>query len=66
MSLMEIVNCQIRGLTGFTRFTILSEMPPDGFTWSGCETDEKTNDPINCVESKKVRQIMTGNVETYV
>ena len=31
---MVIVSCQIHGLV-FTRFTFLSEKPPDGYTWSG-------------------------------
>ena len=31
---MGIVSCQIHGLV-FTRFTFLSEKPPDGYTWSG-------------------------------
>ena len=30
---MGIVSCQIHGLV-FTRFTFLSEKPPDGYTWS--------------------------------
>ena len=30
---MRIVSCQIHGLV-FTRFTFLSEKPPDGYTWS--------------------------------
>ena len=30
--------------TGFTRFILLNERPPDGYTWSGEETDEETND----------------------
>ena len=30
--------------TGFTQFTLLDEKPPDGFLWSGVETDEKTAD----------------------
>ena len=29
--------------TGFTRFFLVHERPPDGYTWSG-ETDEETND----------------------
>ena len=44
---------------GFTIFATLSEKPPDGYTWSGEETDEKAND-------LKARQIMARNVETYV
>ena len=28
--------------TGFTQFTLLDEKPPDGYTWSGEEIDEKT------------------------
>ena len=40
---MEIDNCQM-AWTGFTRFTILNEKPPDGYTWSVEETDKKTND----------------------
>ena len=43
--------------TGFTRFTFLSEKPPDGYTWSRWETDEKTND-------LKARQIVARNMET--
>ena len=31
---MGIMSCQIHGLV-FTRFTFLSEKPPDGYTWSG-------------------------------
>ena len=27
--------------TGFTQFTLLEQTPPDGFLWSGGETDEK-------------------------
>ena len=27
--------------TGFTQFTLLDEKPPDGYTWSGWETDKK-------------------------
>ena len=30
--------------TGFTRFTILDEKPPDGYTWSREAVDEETND----------------------
>ena len=30
--------------TGFTRFTLLNERPPNGHTSSGRETDEETND----------------------
>ena len=28
--------------TGFTRFILLNERPPEGFTWSGRETYEET------------------------
>ena len=28
--------------TGFTQFTLLDEKAPDGYTWSGGESDEKT------------------------
>ena len=45
--------------TGFTRFTILSEKPPDGDTWSGWETDKKTN-------NLKTRQCVARYVEAYV
>ena len=45
--------------TGFTKFTILSEKPADGYTWSGEETDEKTND-------LKARQCVARYVEAYV
>ena len=27
--------------TGFTQFTLLDEKPPDGYTWSGVEINEK-------------------------
>ena len=30
--------------TGFTRFILLNERPPDGHTWSREKTDEETND----------------------
>ena len=33
-TLMEVVNCQIHRQV-FTRFTLKSEKPPDGYTWSG-------------------------------
>ena len=42
--------------TRFTRFTMLSEKPPDGYTWSGEETYEETN-------HLKARQIMARDVE---
>ena len=29
--------------TGCTRFVLLNERPPDGFSWCGCESYEKTN-----------------------
>ena len=45
--------------TGFTRFTILKEKPPDGYMWSGGETDKKTND-------LKTRKDVARNVETHV
>ena len=41
-TLMEIDNCQIRG-QGFTRFTVLDEKPPDGYTVR--ETDKKQTIP---------------------
>ena len=40
---MEIENLSDT-LTGFKRFTILDEKPPDGCTWSGGETDKQAND----------------------
>ena len=30
--------------TGFTQFTLLEEKPPDGYMWSGEETDKKASD----------------------
>ena len=30
--------------TVFTQFTLLSEKPPDGFLWSGRETDKTASD----------------------
>ena len=45
--------------TGFTRFILLNERPLDGFSWSGEETDEETND-------LKTRQCMARYVEAYV
>ena len=30
--------------TGFTQFTLLSEKPPDGYTWSWRETDKTASD----------------------
>ena len=30
--------------TGFTQFTLLEEKPPDGYMWSGGETDKKSAD----------------------
>ena len=30
--------------TGFTQFTLLSENPPDGYMWSGEETDKTASD----------------------
>ena len=45
--------------TGFTRFTSLSEKPPDGFSWSGEETAKKTND-------LQARHFVARNVDTYV
>ena len=29
--------------TGFTQCTVLEEKPPDGYMWSGSETNEKTS-----------------------
>ena len=46
--------------TGFTRFTFFFiEKPPDGYTWSGSETDEKTN-------HLKTRQCVAIYMEAYV
>ena len=45
--------------TGFTRFMLLNERPPDGYTWSGGETYEETN-------NLKTRQCMAGYVEAHV
>ena len=28
----------------FTQFTLLSEKPPEGFSWSGVETDKTASD----------------------
>ena len=33
--------------TGFTRFILLNERPPDGLSWCGRENDEETNDHQN-------------------
>ena len=30
--------------TGFTQFTLLEEKPPDGYMWSGRETDKTASD----------------------
>ena len=46
--------------TGLTRFILLNERPPDGYTWSGKrETDVGTN-------NLKSRQCMARCVETNV
>ena len=45
--------------TGFTRAVLLSERPPEGYTWSWEETDEETN-------TLKTRQCMARYVEAYV
>ena len=45
--------------TGFTRFILLNERPPDGYTWSGRETYKETN-------HLKTRQCVARFVETYV
>ena len=45
--------------TGFTRFILLNERSPDGYTWSGRETYEETN-------KLKTRHCMTRYVEAYV
>ena len=42
--------------TGFTRFIVLNEKPPDGYTWSG---DKKTND-------LQARHFVAWDLETYV
>ena len=39
-TLMEIENCQIRGQV-CTRFTVLDEKPPDGYTWSRARRTRK-------------------------
>ena len=45
--------------TSFTRFILLNEKPPLGYTWSGKETHEETN-------NLKTRHKMAGYVETCV
>ena len=44
---------------GFKRFILLNERPLDGYTWSGEETDEETN-------NLKTRQCMARYVEAHV
>ena len=44
--------------TSFSRFIVLNERPPDGYTWSG-EINKKTDD-------LKTGQCMARYVETYV
>ena len=44
--------------TGFTRFILLDEKPPDGYMVRG-KTYKETND-------FKTRKVVAGNVETYV
>ena len=45
--------------TGFTIFTLLSQRPLDGYTWSGEPTYEETN-------NLKTRQCMARHVEAHV
>ena len=45
--------------TGFTRFMLLNERPPDGYTSSSGETYEETN-------NLKTRQCMAGYVAAHV
>ena len=45
--------------TGFTRFIVLTEKPPDGYTWSRVRLTRKTN-------NLKTRQSMARHVETHV
>ena len=45
--------------TGFTRFTLLSEKPLDGYTWVRGETDKKTN-------AFQTRQIVARYVDQNV
>ena len=45
--------------TGFTRFILLNERPPERYAWSGGKTDEETND-------LQARQCMARYVEAYV
>ena len=45
--------------TGFTRIILLNERQLDGYTWSGEETFEETN-------NLKTRQFMARHVEAYV
>ena len=35
--------------TGFTRFTLLEEKPPEGYVWSGCKStrNQQTSKPDN-------------------
>ena len=51
-------NCQMHW-TGFTRFILLNERPPDGFSWSVVESYKETN-------HVKTRQCMARHVEAYV
>ena len=45
--------------TGFTRFIVLNERPPDGCAWSGEEINKKTDD-------LKTGHCMARFVETHV
>ena len=54
---MEKENYRTHG-QGITRFILLNERPPDGYTWSGGETHEETND-------FKTRQCTARYVEAY-
>ena len=45
--------------TGFTRFILLNEKPPDGYTWSGGETDKDTH-------GLKTRQCVARYVVAHV
>ena len=49
----------MRCMDRFHDFILLNENPPDGFSWSGEEPDNKTND-------LKAGQIVGRYVETYV
>ena len=44
--------------TGFTRFILLNERPPEGYTWSGGD--------LRGTNNLKIRQCMARYVETYV